>query len=581
MNIRRVVNALLIAWFVITPFFWSLNLSKGTYGFYDTFNMAPYSVFHAAIFYLLMLTSIHISKCSLFHVLLLTLYFPCILLINYPYLTFRDVYLHSAPAETILVGGNLNYLRDPTPEYWPSSFIFNALSAVVLGCDLVTSNYVLFFCLILALALVTYSIAKFSENRGYLLALATAPLFVALFDFEHYARCHHSFILIFYLIFSFIRLKDRRGLLFQLLVIISIVTLHPFNSLYVTIFSFSYISLTTLYRKFPKRNETALFSSTAFLGWWLFQAGPSLEDALPWIKTVLSPKYIEPVIRAQYVTTEPLPLWGVILRSYWKYSLLALLMIGFLSSIVLLLRHLQKRENESDMPSVIITFTSVLVASGLFLFIILLLPAWTIYRFTMYAAFPAAFSSLLCLEKLIKINRKKTLLKRKAIGFILLIFIISLSFTTLLLKFERNQYFGEIAHPSEFKALSFLFTYEQSPCTIVASPLTSIYSCYLDYNSVHRISHYPAFGDKLYIELMSDPTKLLPILRVVIGGSDFVVRGMRDELYLSDILQEPTKEERELRVKQIDIDIILPNFNRIYDNCYYYLARAHTRGLVG
>ncbi|UCG44785.1 MAG: hypothetical protein JSV58_05155, partial [Candidatus Bathyarchaeota archaeon] len=79
---KTALKVLLLAWFCATPLFWQLDLSMGGPGYYDTFDMVPYAVIHALIFYALMSISFYVEKYSLFNILLLTLYYPAILLVN-------------------------------------------------------------------------------------------------------------------------------------------------------------------------------------------------------------------------------------------------------------------------------------------------------------------------------------------------------------------------------------------------------------------------------------------------------------------------------------------------------------------
>ena len=164
-SIERIVRWAVIFWFIMLPLFWQFNLSVGKAGYYDVFSMAPSAGFHLMVFYILVLFDLYLRKPSLLILLLLSFYFPAIQLINYPYLTYRDVYLHAAPVETILADGQLNYTRDSAPQSWPASFDLHGISSIVLGLGLVNANYLLYFVISVVLTLTSYSFARKLEEK--------------------------------------------------------------------------------------------------------------------------------------------------------------------------------------------------------------------------------------------------------------------------------------------------------------------------------------------------------------------------------------------------------------------------------
>jgi len=565
-KISSTVNLLLLSWFILTPVFWHLNTSEGIYGSYDVFFMAPYSVFHLVIFYALGVISVYLSKLSLYHVLLFGLYFPFIQLSNYPYLTIRDAYLHAGPAKTILVNGQLT-TKDPTPESWPSSFFLHGILTIVSGCDLINANYILYLSLIIALVLISYSFARILEKKNYRLAWASPLLFLCLFfnhlfdNFHHYARTPLAFAFLFFFFFSLMGLEDRCSahtrLTLQLLICVSVVITHPFQSLALIAFMFAYWILS---RKIKPINF-ALFSIVTFIAWIMFQGSSNFLEAINRLKTFFSPQYLTPIVET-LATKETLPWWGVILRDYYKYSLLALLAIAFFATIVVLRR---KR-----ITAIAVGLSSLLFSSVVMLFSLLLLPDWQIGRFTPFAAFPAAFTSLILLEEALKkgnlkiLSLTRNLFRKRYTSATLLLFVVSLSATVMVLRFERNYYFGEMCHPSELSSLAFFFTHDHNSTVNIVSWRTYSYSPYFDYNSSHQLLRI------WYLELneyAGNSSKLLFSQSQLINQSQFVIRGLRDsftsgQLYPSEAI-----------LKVVDEEMIIPRFDLIYSNGYYWIYK--------
>jgi len=564
---KRLIQALVLVWAAAGTFFWQFDLTKGNPGYYDIVAMAPFSVLHATVFYALILVSLYFDKYSLFNVLSLALYYPIIQLANYPFLTFRDVYLHGAPARTIISTGNLEYARDPVPEYWPSSFVLNALVAIVLGCDVVEANYLLYIGLLTTLALAIHSLAKTFRNRGYVLSWACPPLLLALFSspefqIHHYARFALSLVFVFLFLLAFVRSNDRRASIIQLFFIVSLITTHPFNSLYAVMFLFAYVVLGLLIRREVtfKAVDAALFSAILFFAWWLFRAWSNFEEAIPFFFTnIFSSDYFEPLKQAPFVS-DPLPLWGIALRSYYKYSLLALTAIGLLSSGLILFANRRKRGN---VPSEIVSFMSVLAVSTLFIAIMLGMPAWSLYRAAGFVAIAAGFSSIICVNYLAIIKGKGAfLLSKRTVKILVLVLIVSLSLTGMILRFERNSYFGELQHPSELSSLSFLFANVCCQQTVAASWKTIIYCNYFDYASKHKLL--------MYIDIWNvkgdNQTESFRYLETTINGSSLLIRGIRDTCILYN---DPFLRKTSQLLLRIDEEATSRRFNRVCANGYY------------
>lgn len=572
----KAFNILLLVWFLCIPLFWHLDLSKGAFhyaqtgtNYYDTFSMAPNAIFHLITFYILVLIYLCFNKPSLYLILLLVLYFPFIQLVNYPFLAFRDVYLHAAPAEAVLINGKMAYPEAAdasASESWPASYILHAELSIVLGCDLISTNYLLSLALIVAFTLILYSFAKALENKGYRIAGYGAILFLCLFFshlFEppHYARNPLGFTFLFIFFFAFMLFKIRRGYVLQLLTVIATVTTHPFQS-------FALASFATFYAVMAhgvKRILLAMFSVIAFIGWFLLSGYPTFFEAVDRLKTFLTPEYVTPLVET-FSTKELLPWWGIVFRDFFKYSLIALLAVASLTTAIFLLRKRSKYRNDV----IPICLMSLLCMSIVMLLALLLLPDWNIWRFVPFAAFPAAFASFVFVGKMIAdkkpriLQHKHKLLNNKTLMSLLLLYTVALSAVVMVLKFEENSYFGEVNHPSELSCLSFFFTYDHNSTVNIVSWRTHLYSAYFNYNSSHQTLRLWVLEINAYA---GNSSKLLFSQGQLINKSQFVIRGMRDSFTFSRLYPS------EAILKVVDEEMIIPRFGLIYSNGYYSIYK--------
>lgn len=148
---------------------------------------------------------------------------------------------------------------------------------------------------------------------------------------------------------------------------------------------------------------------------------------------------------------------------------------------------------------------------------------------------------------------------------ILLLFIVSLSAASMVLRFRTNQYFGEMYHPAEESTLSFFFTHDYNSTVYIVSWKTSAYAYYFDYNSSHNVLRI--WHIKLN-RIRGNLTELLSSQSQLINQSQFVLRGMRDAFTLF----EESSGEAILRT-HVDQELIIPNFDLIYSNGYYSIYK--------
>lgn len=574
-NIGRLVNFSLFVWFICIPIFWRLDLSKGTSSVYDVFLMAPYASFHLAVFYALTILAIYFSKFSLYHLLLLSLYFPFVQLANYPYLTVRDVFLHGAPAKTILMNGKLSYPKDPRPESWPASFNLHAIFATVLGCDLINANYALYLALVVIFTLVLYCFTKTLENKGYRIACYSSILFLCLFfshlfdNFHHYSRTALGFTLLFLFFFSFMCLKGRRGYLLQLLVAAATFTTHPFQSLALVSFVIFHYVMTHYARVHNAKRISFVFLLTvAFVGWFLFNGSSTFYEAVKQLPTFLASEYAAP-LQETFAVHELLPWWGVILRDFFKYSLITFLAVSLFAVIIVLYKKRKHCENDA----MALTLSSFLPMSVVMLLGLLLLPDWQLLWFTPFAAFPVAFSSFLLLENIIAGQKTKTLaprlklFSRKTLMTLLLLYVITMSAGVMILRFERNYYLAEVTHPSELSSLSFFFEHSSNSTVHIVSWRTSVYSTYFKYNSSHVTS---TLWYKELDKHRDNSSSFLYAESELINKSQYTIRGIREEYDMSK------RNLPKTLLKTIDEEYILPEFSQVYSNGFYTI---HSRSI--
>lgn len=559
-----------IIWFLFIPLFWQFDLSKSTSFFYDAFEMAPLGLPHILFFYSLVFLCLYKRGFSFSILLLINLYFPFIQLINYPFLTYRDVYVHAAPVQTILADGHLNFTRDSNPGSWPGSFNLHSITSIVTGTDLIISNYLLYFTLIIILTLVLYCFVKKLEKKGLNFAGYGAVLFLCLFsnylfDFNHYSRATLEFILLFLFFYSFFFINGRRGYIIQIITTLVLIISHPFASFALISFTvFNYL-LTPPKKRFQKINFV-FFSIGSFVGWFFFAAFERFIEAGYKLQTFFLPQYLSPVSQT-FTVKETLPLWGTFLRELFRYSQIAFLGIGCIFLLYVTYQSLRYKEID-DLK---IALVSLVPMALMILFALLLLPDWQISRFSAFAAFPAAFSFLI-IPNLIRTDKKLTnifqmKLINKRIKYIkrvfptfLLCFIIILSTGVMIVRFEKNYYNGEMSRPSELASLSFLFSHDTNSSYAAISWRTAVTASYFNWRGTHE-SNVVWYIDLNHMK--GNSTQLLASESALINQSQIVIRGTRDKLDLSHF------NNTELILNTIDNEMIYPEFSNTYSNGYY------------
>jgi len=310
-----------------------------------------------------------------------------------------------------------------------------------------------------------------------------------------------------------------------------------------------------------------LLSVVAFAGWFLFNGSLIFYEGIDRLKTFFSPQYVEPLIET-LASSEALPWWGVILRDFFKYSLVTLLGFASLAAILTLYKKRTYHKHGSLLAGVI----ALLPMSMIMLIGLLLFSDWQISRFTAFAAFPAAFSSFILLDDLVVYKKAKIssyklkLLNRKTLAVLLLFFIITLSAVVMVLRFERNYYFGELNHPTELSSLSFFFSHDRGSTVNIVSWRTAVYSAFFNYKHSHQTLRlwYTDLD-----EIGENSSKLLMYQNQLINQSHSVIRGIRDEFDFRRVDSSKTV------LKTID-EKIVGEFNQVYSNEYYIIySRPH------
>jgi hypothetical protein len=142
---------------------------------------------------------------------------------------------------------------------------------------------------------------------------------------------------------------------------------------------------------------------------------------------------------------------------------------------------------------------------------------------------------------------------------ILLVFVVSLSASVTALRFERNHFFGEFSHREELTSLSWFFIHSQNSTVTIVSFRTMVYSTYFNYKQSDLLL------ELWYTELNkigNNESMLLSSMDRLVARSQYVLRGMRDELDFGQV-ESPATLERFERA------IISSGFTKVYDNGYY------------
>jgi hypothetical protein len=156
-------------------------------------------------------------------------------------------------------------------------------------------------------------------------------------------------------------------------------------------------------------------------------------------------------------------------------------------------------------------------------------------------------------------------LEKRALKGLVLLIIITLSFTAFTLKWERNLWIGEAEHPSELSSLEYVFHSFHHPSVIVMTFRTGAYYPYYDYASTDTILPLSP------IEMAGvNQTTFLSDATDKIERSDIVLRGMRDDLdlYERSGYTIDLKNAHEL-FNRVDREVVVPQFNLVYSNGYY------------
>ena len=568
---RQILIVFFVAWFLLLPLFWRLDTSTPSLEKYDMLAMAPYGVFHLVVLSIIgffaVVLNVKNKKTYLIVLLLFGFYFPFIQLANYPLLTIRDVYLHSAPVETIISTGELKGLTDPSAPNWPSAFNLHAILTEVAGIEIPLGNYILYFSCLFLLLVTIFSVGKSLYDEGYMLGFAGALLFPALFinhlfeNFQHFSRTTFAFVLLFLFFFSFHRFEGRRGLGVTLFLALAVIMAHPFNSLALLIFAVAY----SLLERKNKRGIFTLFAVIAYMGWNFLPNAPAIVEQFRFFQIFSVQEFSKPAV-AVFTVQEMVPWWGIILRDLFKYSLLFL----FFGSIIVILFLMTRRRYLSK---TVVWLSSIALSSLAMLFVLLALPDWHLGRFTAFAAFPCAFSFLVLIEHVVRkqkffSSRFRGRLKtrgssslKNGLYAIVILLVVLLTSSVILLRFEVNYYYGQLEHSSELTALSFLNSNSDPYAPIdFISWRTMIYFFNFDYNSTHPVYRL------WYLDLqrIGDNTSDLIIQSdILIDKSLFVVRGLRDVYVMG-----PTSVEV---LDAIDNDTLMPFFNEYYSNGNYQL----------
>jgi hypothetical protein len=575
-KVGRVSKLLLLVWFILGSIFWQLDTTRESMQPYDFVSMNLLAVPHLAVFCGLVFFAMYFDRSSLLCVLLLALYNPMILIANYPRLMFRDTYLHASPTKSILALGRIDFNRDPTYEYWPTFFFLWAMISEVTGLDLISVNYIPFLFLVLSLGLITWLFSKEVARKGYSTAWLIGPTFLAFFcnnqfNYLNFARSSATLTLMFYFLFNLMKPAKLSRKLTLLILVAFIVTAHPHQALYLVVVTLVYSIIAWIFRK-QKRDIVLFFTYTIvlFFSWWLFNAGPSVSTAIGWLSDIFSPKFWVPIQEAlTKLSFEPYPTWANLLRTYFKLAFIAFTSIGLLAFLAFLVLRLSKRHVPSNMAVFVI---AALLSSTSMLGAFYFMPRWSAGRLTAFLALPAAFSPVVLLAELIP---KGWMHNSRSKVLLLLLFTISIFFTSMVIRFEANVYFEYSDHSPEHFALA--FTSFSRPTAnlssgriITMSFYTALYYWYYDYRCQDRIWYY--------FDYWISPTPNLTRAMQTIDASDLALRGWRDNYETYKVLWDNNTSTAFW--KTLDVHLQASMFDRTYSNGFFSLYSHATLGTV-
>jgi hypothetical protein len=189
------------------------------------------------------------------------------------------------------------------------------------------------------------------------------------------------------------------------------------------------------------------------------------------------------------------------------------------------------RRRQLRLPCEVRLFISIVAVSGIFVFVMLGMPAWSLYRAAGYVSIGAALFPLICSEFLAIFFRRRVITRsgKRFVRFLMVVLITTLSMTSTVLRFEQNVYAGELEHPSELSCLSYLFDSSSHPLTIAVSWRTSIYYKYFDYASKDKVLMYVDIWKTVEREIkIENHSEVALYLKNAIAESAVLVRGTRD-----------------------------------------------------
>lgn len=529
---KLVLLVLSVTLLVSGPFLMIIDLRASELP-YDFFIFSPYSLYCiiafctivALIIYYLYIKDLshgQVNRCVFYLYLSIAVFHLMIYIVNYPAIMFRDVYLHGAPTLATIEHGSIIYPTDPAPASFPLSFCYQAQFSIITGItDVRSFNLLLLAVVYLCPVLVLYCGARrINKSKSDLItsSMFTVALYPGVF-FLHYARSFHALALlsVFMYMMAWPRSPKKANYAISLLLLFSIITLDPIIALFPGL-AFGILALLSFFNSMKKgllgisRAKQLVLYMTIFLTWLTFVSTTHLKMGAEQIyQTFLSGAVWEPIATTTSTQTG-LNIFGVILKQSFKFSYVAIWMVGLVAML-----------HKRDRPSLVYSSLAFsLIPAAVILAAID--PEWD-YMHKIWITLPLCvgvilplgsrhLSQILGAPKIVRNLSHRKIKILLGIGTLFVLYILLASSITL---FESNVYYDNMTHDWLNAGHKYIATYYHVGGPIAIFDLNAMYYSYWHYTMAPHIRH-PTMLDYRYVIPSDHPTFLTLSTRKIITG---------------------------------------------------------------
>ena len=519
-----------------------------------------------------------VNRCILYLCLSIALFRLLLYIVNYPTIMFRDVYLHGAPALTIIETGEILYPTDPAPASFPLSFYYQAQFALITGItDVRLFNLLLQVVVYLCPILILYcSARRISTNKSDLIisSIITVSLYPSVL-FLHYARSFHALALfsIYMYMMAWPLSPKRANYAILLLLQFSMITLDPVIALFPALM-LGVLTPLSILRSTKKDlleispSKQLVLYMILFLSWLTFIAITFFERATQIFQVFISGAVWTP-IAATASTEIGLSIYGTLLKQSFKFFYVA---IWLISLAVLIYKRNRPSLIYFSLALSLIPGTVVLASVD---------PEWD-FMHKVWMTLPLCIGLLVplgfrYLTKVAGVSKVIANLSHKKIKIVtgvstLILFYVLLASSITL--FEGNVYYNMIAHDWLDSGHKHLATCYHKGGPIAIFDLNAMYYVYWHY-SIAPETQFPKMVDYRYVTPNDDLTTLsYPIRQIITGvqSSDIAVISNMDTYWMC-----PGEHANKSELTSL-FSIVLSNNNLIYDNGYFVITDNYQHG---